>query len=477
MSLAGGVVRIADAQPVVFTVLNSASSNAFISPGCWVSIYGVNLATTTQPANGTLTPTLGGISVAVASLPALLNYVSPTQVNALIPFEVAIPANTVVPLVVTSAAGSSTYNLRLTREAPAIFRVFDGNFKALSVVNPNDVLVLYAAGLGPVDSSGRLVDPVDVYLGERKAQVLYAGLAPGIPGVYQLNVVAPRMATDRLYLRSGGYQSTIVYVPIGFGSNMKSISNIRSSITATFSIPGSLTPGLPPPELQSYPQIRCSNQAYSEACVDDGLPFMLHAGLFSVSFDILPSAAPFDVAAVGEGGGVIISINPAAGTYTASVATLSDDARNGSFQNSTVPLWDYRTCNSSTAVCSLRYPPGGIPGGQLPAWWSVALRTLPAPNVPGVWPSAFVETSGVLNGSHFAVDSQTNSALSRFGGIVQLPYGPFDSMVSTFTLYIDGVAVTTAAMNYLPAYRCFTAGPLCLGAPGPFVTSPQLIPF
>ena len=44
---------------------------------------------------------------------------------------------------------------------------------------------------------------------------------------------------------------------------------------------------------------------------------MLHAGSFRVSFDVAPSARPFDIAAVGEGGGSIISIDPAAGTYTA----------------------------------------------------------------------------------------------------------------------------------------------------------------
>jgi membrane protein YqaA with SNARE-associated domain len=60
VSFAAATVQIAPAQPVVFTVLKAASSNAFVCPGCWISIYGANLATTTQTANGALTPTLGG---------------------------------------------------------------------------------------------------------------------------------------------------------------------------------------------------------------------------------------------------------------------------------------------------------------------------------------------------------------------------------------------------------------------------------
>jgi hypothetical protein len=37
---------------------------------------------------------------------------------------------------------------------------------------------------------------------------------------------------------------------------------------------------------------------------------MLHAGALSVDFNIDPSAGPFDVAAVGEAGGAVISIDP-----------------------------------------------------------------------------------------------------------------------------------------------------------------------
>ncbi len=122
--------------------------------------------------------TLGGVSVTVGGVAASLRYVSPSQVNALIPFEVAIPSNTVVPLVVTSAGGSASYNIRLTRDAPAIFSqdgsgfglalVFDAKFNAVATVHPNDVLILYAAGLGPVDSSSKVVDPVEVYLSEKR---------------------------------------------------------------------------------------------------------------------------------------------------------------------------------------------------------------------------------------------------------------------------------------------------------------------
>src|SRR6516164_5839626 len=109
VSLAGAALQIAPAQPVIFTALNSASSSAVLSPGSWVSIYGVNFAAAPLTAqSATLPMTLGGVSVTAGGIAASLRYVSPSQINALIPFEVTIPANTVMPLMVTSAAGSAT---------------------------------------------------------------------------------------------------------------------------------------------------------------------------------------------------------------------------------------------------------------------------------------------------------------------------------------------------------------------------------
>lgn len=471
--LAAAAVHIAAAQPVIFTVLNGVSSSALLSPGSWVSIYGANLAAAPQTAQSATLPTmLGGVSVTVGSVAATLRYVSPSQVNALIPSDIGIPSNTVVPMVVTSGGGSASYNLRLTRDAPAIFTqdgsglglalLFDGQFKPLTIVHPNDVLILYATGLGPVDGSGRLVDPVQVYLGERKAQVLFAGAAPGLPGVYQLNVVAPNLATDRVYLHSGGWQSNIVYMSIQAGTNAM---NAKGSID-----------GLYPSSDPNYPRIPCSNSApLSIPCASESFSIMLHAGVFSTSLDIAPSAAPFDVAAVGEAGGVIISINPAAGTYTASATTLSDAARVGDFNASVVPLWDFTSCSQTTAVCFPFPGPSILPASRIPPFWARAMQGLPAANTSGDAPNALTQTSGALSGSHFAIDAQNNVALSKFGGIVQVPLGPFDLLGSTFTLYVDGAVIAVKSLPYVPTYRCVLTGPFCWTAPGPVVYPPQLL--
>ena len=471
--LAAVVLQIAEAQPVIFTALNGASSGAVLSPGSWISIFGFNFASTPQIAQTVSLPmTLGGVSVMVGGLAASLWYVSPAQVNALIPFEVTIPTDSVVPLVVTSPGGSGSYNIRLTRDAPAIFSedgsgfgmalVFDTSLFPVTTVHPNDNLILLATGLGPVDSSGHLVDPVEVYLGERKAQVLSARPAR-FPGVYQLNVVAPALATDRIYLRSGGWQSNIVYMSIQPGSNAM---NVTGSID-----------GLYPSSDPNYPRIPCNNNSVPSSipCGSESFSIMLHAGTFSTAFDIAPSAAPFDVAAVGEAGGVIVSINPAAGTHTASVATLTAPAAFGDFHDSVVPLWDYISCDPISAVCFPFPGPSIIPVSRLSPFWVRAIQALPTSNTAGEAPNAFFQTPGTLTGSHFVIDAQNNSALSQFGGIVQIPFGPYNLLGSTFTLYVDGLAIAAKSLPYVPAYRCFPIGPLCWSATGPVVYPPQLL--
>src|SRR5205823_6327879 len=101
--LAGVLACSLIAQPVVTAVVNKASYNAVVSPNCWVVITGYNFAAGYLAAPAGLSPaTLGGVAVTVGGLAAPLVYVSPNEIDALIPAQVAIPQNTVAPLIVTS---------------------------------------------------------------------------------------------------------------------------------------------------------------------------------------------------------------------------------------------------------------------------------------------------------------------------------------------------------------------------------------
>src|SRR5947208_7100016 len=272
---AAAVPQVAFTQPVIFSVLNAASYSAAISPGSLISILGTNFAAEPLDAPSVSTPTsLGGVSVRFGDLSATLLYVSPNQVNAVIPFGAA------GPLVMTSSGGSTTYNLRLTRDAPGIFTqggaapLFNANLKQIDAIHPQDVVILYATGLGPIDASGQVVDPVDVFLGERKAKVLSAGLAPGRPGVYQLSLVVPRLATDRLYIRSGGWQSNIVYLSAyseDFGSVLIPAGNNTTNVNGTIE-------GLYPSGDPSFPHVACIGNTAAVPCGFESFSVTLHAG-------------------------------------------------------------------------------------------------------------------------------------------------------------------------------------------------------
>ncbi len=451
IAVAGGL----SAQPNITAVLNGASFSAAVSPGSWITIFGSSLAPT-RASSSSLPSTLAGVSVTIGGLSAPLSYVSPNQLNVLIPFETRIPENTVVPLVVMNASTSTTYNIRLTRTSPGIFTL-DGTGTGRAIIsNPEGLAnvvggydyVFYATGLGPLDSSGRLTDGFDVYLGERKTQGLLATAISGLPGVYQVRVTAPDfIATDRLYLISGDWQSNIVDVPILTGSNTTNVSGtidgLYPSSDPYFTLPRCTTddPNAPP----------CAS--------GQDLSVMLHAGSFSVAYDLAPSnpaLGPFvTIAAVGEAGAVVIDVGRN-GAYSASITVPATATRSGDFSTSGVSLWDYLSCSPTSAVC-MPFPANRVLPGRLSPWWLQATGSLPDPNVSSSGLIGIFQASGSLAGSnggaHFVIDAQNNAGLSKFGGLVQVPYGPFDKRVSTFKLYVDRKLVATKDLPYTVVHR------------------------
>src|SRR5262249_13805480 len=73
-----------------------------IAPGTWIEIYGQNLAPTTREwrasdFTGDRAPTsLDGVTVRISGRPAYISYISPTQINALVPADVSPGTATVV---------------------------------------------------------------------------------------------------------------------------------------------------------------------------------------------------------------------------------------------------------------------------------------------------------------------------------------------------------------------------------------------
>jgi adhesin/invasin len=232
-------------------VLNAASYSLQtpVAPGTIVSIFGSNLtdASGVLQAQGFPLPTeLGGTSVTIGgeAVPPLV--VSSGQINAMLPFDLAV--NTSVPVVVTRHnAVSAPQPVSIVSSQPGMFTQSangqgagivvivhaDGSQVVAGSANPakaGDVLVIYCAGLGDVTprlSAGtpappsplsKTIDPVTVTIGGVNGAVFFAGPSPGFTGLYQVNATVPSgiaaSQTAPLVLSQGGRASATVTIPI-----------------------------------------------------------------------------------------------------------------------------------------------------------------------------------------------------------------------------------------------------------------------
>jgi uncharacterized protein (TIGR03437 family) len=211
--------------------VNAASSAPFLTPGSLASVYGENLSNTTASATTLPLPTsLERVSFRIGGLQAPLLFVSPGQVNLQVPWEVAPGATTVTASL--NGVPGNTISATVRAASPGVFIVVHNSDGApVSAARPagdRDVLILYATGLGDVTESVSTGGPAPgsllaytretpvVRLGDRAAEVLFSGLAPGFVGLYQLNVQLPAGITPGsvpLVVTVGGQASPPVMLP------------------------------------------------------------------------------------------------------------------------------------------------------------------------------------------------------------------------------------------------------------------------
>ena len=204
------------------SIVNSASNVAGdLAPNTIATIYGKDLAYSTRALSaedirgGNMPTQLGGVAVHVGAGTAPLYYVSPTQINCVIPGNL-LPGPADLQIVREGRAGPPV-RILLQDAAPAFFRwgdaVASGHADGAPVTperpaRPGEAVVLYATGLGPIvtglssnyteipQQAAPLVRFRDLKLlvdgtPLEPARVPYAGVAPGFLGLYQVNVVLP----------------------------------------------------------------------------------------------------------------------------------------------------------------------------------------------------------------------------------------------------------------------------------------------
>ena len=227
--------------PTINDIVNVYPLQSSISPGSIVSIFGNNLGPApmtgtssvsflgTSPGapaiSGQFYPTtLGNTTVTFNGIPAPLLYVTASQINAVVPYEV--PGRGTASVVVTHDSDPSTaFQAPTLATTPAIFasspdasgqgailnRDPTGGATTLnSAANPapkGSTIVIFAAGAGRLNQTPQdgailtsVLDPpgyvplatLSLTIGGQPATVLYAGAAPNqVAGVLQVNAVVP----------------------------------------------------------------------------------------------------------------------------------------------------------------------------------------------------------------------------------------------------------------------------------------------
>jgi uncharacterized protein (TIGR03437 family) len=232
-SLGNRIRKVSSSIPAAPTissngVVSGASFQPGIVPGSWATIQGTNLASTidnwsTAIVNGKLPTMLDGVSVTVGTKPGYIYYVSPSQINFVVPDAGPGPTQ----LTVTTSAGSSApFNVTSSTYGPAFFpwpgnqavatrldfslAAKNGTFSGVTTTpaKPGDTIILWGTGFGPTNPAAPtgVQIPTDqtyststaplVTINGVTATVLGAALAPGYAGLYQIAIQVPTTLAD-----------------------------------------------------------------------------------------------------------------------------------------------------------------------------------------------------------------------------------------------------------------------------------------
>ncbi len=187
-------------QPSIRKVVNAAGFGDAIAAGSIATLFGSELAASTEQAPGPPLPIgLGGARVEIGGVPAPLYYASPAQINLVVPAGVGNQVR-----VIREGVASDVFEARLALEAPGLFSMdgsgkgpaaaqhADGTNIGYTPARTSEVIVLYGTGRGLRDP--RMARPEflpTLSFGEAQATPFYYGPAPGYPGLDQINVQVP----------------------------------------------------------------------------------------------------------------------------------------------------------------------------------------------------------------------------------------------------------------------------------------------
>jgi uncharacterized protein (TIGR03437 family) len=231
-------------------IVNTASYSPFeapIAPGEFITLFGTGLSTQTVTATSLPFPTsLGGVQVTVNGTAIPLYQVSPTAIAAIVPytapgdgyFDITIQVNnngTLSNSVDWYSGFTAPGIFTLTQDGEGDGAILDAaTYVPITTKSPAKVgqqVALFVSGLGivnstveagaaaPLNASATLVNALwGVYIDGVSAKINYQGLAPGLAGLYQINVTIPSGVTlgesDSILIDTGDAVTWQATIPI-----------------------------------------------------------------------------------------------------------------------------------------------------------------------------------------------------------------------------------------------------------------------
>jgi uncharacterized protein (TIGR03437 family) len=251
-----GVNNAASFQPVT----------ASLAPGEDIALYGTGLSSVTMSIQGgQVFPTtgLGGVTVTINGISCPLYSVSPGQINAVVPYEVASNPTGLANIQVTNnGVQSNVVQMYTTDASPGSFSQTQNGIGFAAALHaatnqlittdnpaePGEYISLYLTGLGPVSpaiTDGAVgpsnplsyadlfpnsltvnfndYNPTNGSTGNA-GNIQFAGLVPTLAGLYQINVQVPTSglgAGDNVYVEfiTDAADVNQIQIPVGFGSS------------------------------------------------------------------------------------------------------------------------------------------------------------------------------------------------------------------------------------------------------------------
>jgi uncharacterized protein (TIGR03437 family) len=199
------------AQSGTISVVSAASYRTVVAPDSLVSIFGTSLAHSTASAtlddNGNLPTELASTRVEFSGTAAALIFVSPTQINLVVPSGVAT-GTAAVAIISTDTNTARNTTAQIATSAPALFSSDASGTGPGAILNavtfqPEPFLTvtpengvdtrtrLAAYGTGFRNAKNVSATAIDSFGNRFTLVVEFAGAAPGFAGLDQLNFIVP----------------------------------------------------------------------------------------------------------------------------------------------------------------------------------------------------------------------------------------------------------------------------------------------